>query len=271
MQVIGVEIIDALKIAMKSRGVTYKHVAEKLGVSEKTIKRLFKDKDCQLSRLNEICDAIGLSIYDLIEFAKRHTEPRVRLDDGQEVFLKDNRLHFYFLFFLTVGYTPVQIQKEYELSDLSVFKYLRDLDKQGFIELGESNRYRLLIEGKLLMRLHGPLHETLKDVNEIFLRYVLDRDNESKSAFESSFRYMTLENMGEMMREYESVTQKYRKVAHQDEAVLPREQLFPVKWSTLISQYNICGIWPLKEHPEEQTGTTVIRRSGDFKRNSFKF
>jgi len=250
MQTIGVEIIDALKIAMKSRGVTYNHVAEKLGVSEKTIKRLFKDKDCQLSRLNNICDAIGLSIYDLIDFAKRHIEPNIKLENVQEVFLKGNRLHFYFLFFLTVGYTPSQIQKEYGLSDLSIFKYLRDLDRQKFIELGESNRYRLLIEGKLLMRLHGPLHQTLKHVNEIFLNYVLDRDNNSNSAFDSSFRYMTLENMREMMREYESVTHKYRKIAHQDEAVLFREQLYPVKWSTLISQYNICGIWPLTEHPE---------------------
>lgn len=267
MQTIGVEIVDALKIAMKSRGITYKHVAEKLAVSEKTIKRLFKDKDCHLSRLNEICDVIGLSIYDLLDFARRHTEPRVKLEEYQELFLKNNRLHFYFLFFLTVGYTPAQIQKEYGLSDLSLFKYLRDLDRKQFIELGENNRYRLLIEGKLLMRLHGPLHDTLKDVNEIFLRHVLDNNKNSESAFDSSFRYMTVENMQEMMRDYETVTQKYRKIAHQDEAVMPREQLIPVKWSTLIAHFCVCGVWPLKEHPEEQTSNKVVDHLERLKRS----
>jgi len=264
MQKIGVEIVDALKVAMKSRGTTYKQVASKIGVSEKTIKRLFKDKDCNLSRLNEICDAIGLSIYDLLDFAKRHTETRVKLTQHQETYLKNNRLHFYFLFLLTVGYTPPQIQKEYALSDLSTFKYLRDLDREKFLELGIHNNYRLLIEGKLLMRLHSQLHDTLKDVNELFLRYVLDRSNGQTSAFDSSFRFMTTESMQEMMREYEAVTLKYRKIAHQDEAVLPREQLIPVKWSTLISEFHICGIWPLEEHPEEKRTDKVVNHINSF-------
>ena len=254
MQTTNVEIIGALKVAIKSRGMTYKQIAEKISVSEQTIKRLFKDKDCNLSRLNDVCDAVGLSVYDLLNFAKRHTESRVNLTEEQEAYLKKNRLHFYFLFFLSVGYTPIQIQEEYELSDLSIFKYLRDLDCQGFIELGEFNKYRLLIEGKFLMRLHGPLHNVIKDVNEIFLNYVLDRDDQSTSSFESSFRYMTPENMNEMMRDYDLVTQKYRKISYQDEAVMPREKLIPVKWSTVISHFNICGIWPLEQHPEELAG-----------------
>jgi DNA-binding Xre family transcriptional regulator len=250
MQSISIEIIDALKVAMKSRAITYKQVADKVGVSEKTIKRLFRDKDCSISRLNEICNAIGLSVYDLLDFAKRHTEPRAKLSSDQEAFLQQHRLHFYFLFFLTVGYTPEQIQSKYNLSDISIFKYLRDLDRLSFLELGENNSYRLLIEGKILMQLHGPLHEIIKDMHKTFLTHMLDGNNNRASGFDSSFRYMTHENMHEMVRELEGITQKYRKIAHQDEAVMSREQLIPVKWTTMVSHYEVCGIWPLAEHPE---------------------
>lgn len=257
MNSVGVEIIDTLRIAMRSRSVTYNQIAEKIGVSEKTVKRLFKDKDCTLSRLTDICDAIGVSFYDLLECAKRHTEPKAQLTADQESFLREHRDHFYFLFFLTNGYTPKQVQSQYKLSDLSIFRYLRDLDRYRFIELGENNRYRLLIEGKLLMQLHGPLHEVITDLNLIFMRYVLDKEHSMLSDFNSSYRYMTRENKQQMVRELDAVTEKYRKISHQDQAVIPREQLIPVKWSTLVAHYDVCGIWPLKEHQEEQIQSNV--------------
>lgn len=262
MNSVGNEIIDTLRVAMKSRAMTYNQVAEKIGVSEKTIKRLFKDKDCSLSRLSDICDAIGISVYDLLDCAKRHTEPKAQLSESQEQFLKTHPHHFYFLFFLINGYSLGQIQNQYRLTDLSIFRYLRDLDRERFIALGEHNRFRLLIEGKLLMQLHGQLHQTIKDLNSLFLNYVLDKEHSSLSDFNSSYRYMTRENKQEMVRELDGVSEKYRKIAHQDQSLIPREQLIPVKWATLVAQYDVCGIWPLKEHQEgQQSNVKSIKRA----------
>ena len=250
MQAANDEITSALKVAMKSRGITYKHIADKLGVSEKTIKRLFRDKDCSISRLTEICRIINLSVYDLLDFARRYTEPRAKLSEEQEYFLQNNACHFYFLFFLISGHTPDQIQSLYQLSDVSIFRYLRDLDRLEFIELSDNNRYRLLVEGKLLMQLHGPLHETIKGINQLFLHHVIDHDNQPDASFISSFRYMTPENLSEMIQEFYATTQKYRKIAHQDEAIMAREKLIPVKWATLAARFDVCGKWPLDEHNE---------------------
>jgi len=73
---ISFEVTRALKNALKAKGKTYREVAEHIGVSEQTIKRLFREKDCSISRIHEICLAIGISIYDLFSFAQYQTETR---------------------------------------------------------------------------------------------------------------------------------------------------------------------------------------------------
>ena len=246
----NVEITAALKSALKKKGVTYKQVAEQLNVSEKTIKRLFKDKDCSLSRLNEICAAINLSIYDLLEFARHYNEPLTELSLDQQIYLQKHPYHFSFLFFLSMGHDIDEIQDCYALTDISIFRYLRDLDKHGFLELGAENQFRLLVEGKLLMRLHGPLHDIIKQRNQTFLEHTLDHDGEAFTHFNSSFRYMSPQTFHELNEDLAVLSKKYRKLAYQNEMILPKDKLIPVKWSTLVSEYAICGKWPLVELEE---------------------
>ncbi len=247
-EVAPLEITSALRAALKNRGLTYKDIAERIEVSEQTIKRLFKDKDCSLSRLNQVCNAIDVSVYDLLEVARAFSEPSTRLTEHQEAYLKDHPSHFSFLFFLTAGYTLDDIQQRYSLSDTIVFRYLRDLDRQAFIELSANNHYKLNIEGKLLMKLDGPLAQLVRDRNHLFLDYVLDRDGEPNTFFTSSFRLMSKDTLNAFHSEQEELALKYRKAAYQDAAILPRERLIPVKWSVTASEFDICGHWPLDQH-----------------------
>ena len=86
----NIEICNALKLALKARKMSYRELAEKIEVSEKTIKRLFKDYDCSLSRLSLICDVIGLSVYELLDFSKNYSEPLTQLSQEQEIYLQHN-------------------------------------------------------------------------------------------------------------------------------------------------------------------------------------
>lgn len=244
---VNVEITSALKTALKSRGVTYREVADQIGVSEKTIKRLFSEKDCSLSRLTEVCDVINLSVYDLLDFAQHYSKPAVRLSEQQERFLGGHPQHFAFLFFLTTGYSADQIKQKYALSELSCFRYLRDLDKQRFIELAENNRYRLLVDGRLIVPLHGPLHGFVKNANQVFLEHVIDNDGESGFDFRSSFRHMSRDTLLQLNEELAEITVKYQKLAQRDEAVLPRNKLLPVKWCFASAPYEIFGKWQINE------------------------
>lgn len=245
--VANIEIITALKNAIRNRGMTYKQVAEKLSVSEKTIKRLFQEKDCSLSRLNEICSVIDISIYDLLEFSRHYHDVPSELSLDQQIYLQNHPYHFSFIFFLTLGHSIEEIRESYGLSKISIFRYLRDLDSHGFLELSANNQFRLLVEGKLLMRLHGPLHDLVKERNQAFLNHTIDHDGDEFSHFNSSFRYMSPQTFHELNDDLSILSKKYRKLADQNEMILPRDKLIPVKWSTLISKYSICGKWPLIE------------------------
>lgn len=246
-QAIPQEITAALKLALKAQGVTYRDVAYRIGVSEQTIKRLFKDKDCSLSRLSEVCQAINISLYDLLEVAREYSEPMAKLSDEQEAYLAENPSHFYFLFFLMSGYSLEAIQQSYQLSDVTLFRYLRDLDRQELIELSADNHFRLKVEGKLLMRLNSQLGKLVRERNHAFLDHILKHHDAENTWFSSSFRFMSPDTLKALNDDMNELMQRYRKAAYQDEAILPQERLVPVKWSTMAGPFKICGEWPLEQ------------------------
>lgn len=245
-QAAPVEITRALKLALKANGVTYQVVAERIGVSEQTIKRLFKDKDCSLSRLSEVCEAIDISLYDLLDVAREFSEPMTSLSEEQQTWLAMNPSHFHFLFFLTSGYALTDIQEKYQLDEVTVFRYLRDFDRKGLIELSAENKFRLKVEGKLLMTLSGKLSKLVRARNHDFLNHVFDHNDDIHTWFSSSFRFMSPDTLSALHSDLKEIMKRYRKAAYQDENILPREKLLPIKWSTMAASFDICGKWPLE-------------------------
>ncbi len=60
------ELFELLKSVLKARRMTYAGLAKRLGLSEPTIKRIFAERDCKLSRMNEICAALELTFDDMV-------------------------------------------------------------------------------------------------------------------------------------------------------------------------------------------------------------
>ena len=52
-------ILDALRARLRAAGITYKLLAERIGVSESSVKRMFGQKDMALSRLAEIAFSVN--------------------------------------------------------------------------------------------------------------------------------------------------------------------------------------------------------------------
>ena len=50
-----VALVDALKRALKSRGITYSALAARLGLSEAGVKRMFSKHDFTLQRMDDVC------------------------------------------------------------------------------------------------------------------------------------------------------------------------------------------------------------------------
>src|SRR5215216_7776353 len=68
------QIIDVLKRTLKTRGLTYRDLAKRVGLSEGSIKRVFAAETFTLQRLEQICTAIGISMGELMRAAANSHE-----------------------------------------------------------------------------------------------------------------------------------------------------------------------------------------------------
>ena len=59
-------VLDVLRAQLRAAGITYKTLAERIGVSESSVKRMFGQKDMALSRLAQICQATGIAMEDVL-------------------------------------------------------------------------------------------------------------------------------------------------------------------------------------------------------------
>jgi DNA-binding Xre family transcriptional regulator len=62
-------LLDVLRAELRAAGITYKMLADRIAMSESSIKRMFGQKDMTLSRLAQICQAAGIPLEDVLRRA----------------------------------------------------------------------------------------------------------------------------------------------------------------------------------------------------------
>ena len=59
------DLVSALKAELKAAGITYAELAEQLGMSESSIKRIFAKADMPLSRIDEVLRVLKMDFAEL--------------------------------------------------------------------------------------------------------------------------------------------------------------------------------------------------------------
>ena len=78
-------LIDTLKRQLKARGITYKMLAERLGLSESAVKHMFSTGNFSLRRLDEVCAVLELDIGDLVDISDTHEQKIEQLSEEHEL------------------------------------------------------------------------------------------------------------------------------------------------------------------------------------------
>jgi len=143
---------------------------------------------------------------------------------------------------LTLGYSAEDIRQQYKLNELRMYRYLRELEKEEFLDLREHNKFNLKFQEKLLFPLGSPLHKRIRELKKTFLDYVVSHHEAEHHLFASTFRYMSQSTLEQMEQDLSELTKKFRQRGYQDEALLPREKLVGVKWVTLAAPYDLFGL-----------------------------
>ncbi len=225
------DIFQGLKQALKARNMTYADLAERLGLSEPTIKRIFAECDCKMARLLTICDMLNISLADLVERAGRARDEPVELAPQVERELAENRSLFYLFILLRDGVSESEIMARYRLSKTDLFLVMTRLEKLGLAKADPDGRIRVSVEPPIRFRRHGPLHPLITDINTRFLVDIAERQDGAGAAFHTISRRMLPDSADTIRRELTALDERIKIIARQDQLLAHEHDLETYKLS----------------------------------------
>ena len=154
------ELLRALKKCIRAKGLTYKDVADALELSEASVKRIFSEGTFTISRLEQVCRFLDMSIYDLARLTRLGADDEAaQLTLEQEQGLADDPLALTYFYLLLTGRTPEKIAKEFGLDDQQQTTMLVRLSRLKLVELYPNNSGRLLTTRRVEWRPNGPIRK----------------------------------------------------------------------------------------------------------------
>lgn len=214
-------LIATLKRLLKARGLTYRDVADGLGLSETSVKRLFSSERFTVERLERLAGLLGYTLSELMAEVGDQAERLQALTIEQEgQLVRDERLMLVAVCAFN-HWSVDDIVATYRLSRADCLKRLLVLDRMGLIALLPGDRIRLKVargfdwlpDGPI--RRHFIVHNLADYVDSRF-----DADGEQMTlAFGMLDEASRMELSGELRRLAKRVSE-----LHQGCAALPRAQ-----------------------------------------------
>jgi transcriptional regulator with XRE-family HTH domain len=152
-------IIESIKRRLKAQGITYQALARHLKVSEPTVKRDLARGDFTLSRLDEICEVLGVNISDLANDEPVRQLRITQFTKEQERALTADPKLVLLTYLLVNRWTLDDVGEAIDLSENDVVRLLLKLDELGVVKFRPPRGVQLLTARNFTWRKDGPLHE----------------------------------------------------------------------------------------------------------------
>jgi DNA-binding Xre family transcriptional regulator len=156
-------VVRVLRTELRAAGITYKVLAERIGMSESSVKRMFGQHDMSLSRLEHICKAAGIAMEDVLRGAFESTPHADTLTLVQENSLLANPRLLLMAICCLGHWNLEQVLETYHLTQAEAIVCLAELDRLGLIELKPLNRYRLRVSNTFHWLADGPVQQYFRD------------------------------------------------------------------------------------------------------------
>jgi len=211
------QIIDVLKQELRVQGIQYKTLAEKLQLSESTIKHMFSTKNFSLKRLDKICEILGMEISDLVAQYEARTPKIEQLSIAHERELVSDAALCLVAYCVVNNWTMQEIMETYALNETDCVRCFAQLDRMKMIELLPENKIKRLISNNFTWHKNGPIEQFFRsEAQERFLsgsfsgddaaRIIKLGDLSDKSILQIIER---LENIGELYDELNTEDSKH--------------------------------------------------------------
>jgi transcriptional regulator with XRE-family HTH domain len=218
-------VTDALKRQLKAQDITYAELAQRIGMSEASVKRMFSLKNFTLHRLDQILTAIGIDFQDLAHVARERQKLISSLTfEQEEEIIGDIRL--FVIAVSALNLRPFeQIVGMYDISEAEAVSYLLRLDRIGFLQLLPNNRVKLLVSRTFAWIPNGPIQNYFRKT--AYGDYL-------DSRFDGEMEMMRVVNVMLSKQSSAVLLERLKQLAddfsqqHQDDARLPPAERFPI-------------------------------------------
>ena len=211
-------LIDTLKQALKSHRLTYAHVAQKLGMSEANIKRMFASKRFTLERLEDICQLMHMELSDLFQLYEESRQRITQLTLEQEKGLVDDAKLLLVAVSVRNRLSFSDIINNYQISETECIRCLTTLDKLKIIDLLPNNRIKLRIDDDFRWLPNGPIDRFFEQqIKNQFLKSRFKGEQEERLFL---FGLLSESSTQVMMNKMQSLAKEFTDL-HRQDAKLP--------------------------------------------------
>jgi transcriptional regulator with XRE-family HTH domain len=213
-------LVRAIKTRLKTQGMSYRELGKLIGVSEPTVKRDLARGNFSLQRLDRICDALGISVAELIQ--PGDSASLTELSEEQERALAADPHALVITYLIVNDWKFDEIVAIFQLTENQLVHVLLKLDKLRIVDFRPPKRMRKLTARNFSWRKDGA-------VQAYFLRRVIPEFFDARFDTQGDeFRFVGgLLSSSSVLRLQASIRRfaaEYEQLAHQD-ARLPFEQL----------------------------------------------
>lgn len=175
-------LINIVKKQLKAQGKTYIDVAEKLKLSEASVKRIFAENNLSLQRLESIAELLGYDLTEITQLVTRQQQQLTALSIEQEQEIA-NDITLLLVTVCVMNHLSFQeILDDYNISETECIQKLAKLDRLKIIELLPNNRIKLLISSNFQWNTKGPIQQFFQHkIQQDFFTSNFDKETEKLS------------------------------------------------------------------------------------------
>ncbi len=155
-------VLRTIKFEMKSRRLSYARLAQRLGLSLSGVKKILNGKDLSLLRLQQLAEAIELSVVEILSAADDEKVQDVHLTPAQESLLLRDKDVFHFYWKVRIeGWSIQDYRSHYRRPRTEIKRILRALEKATLLRYLNDGTVEFLHRGMIRWQGRGPLVQHL--------------------------------------------------------------------------------------------------------------
>ena len=214
------DVCITLKGLLKQQQITYKALASQLAMSEANVKRMFSLKQFTLTRLEEICQILTISLSDLFVLVEQQKKKLSQLTAEQELELVNDVKLILVAACVRDGWSFDDIITHYQIDKFECIQLLAKLDRLKMIQLLPNNQYKVLIAQDFQWIPHGPLEQFMtKDGIATFLATPFTEENSFRFYIRGTYSQTSIDIIKRKLNQLK----KEVALLNQEDAALPLE------------------------------------------------